>query len=63
MNKNQTQQHLTSGSPSDFGEDRLKVSFHDDPRQSSRKLVNLMGCDRLIIVKHLHPMAEGEAVG
>ena len=46
-----------SGKPSGFDEDRLNTLIHNDPRQCTRELANVMHCDHSTIVRHLHSMA------
>ena len=42
--------------PSGFGEDRLNTLIHNDPRQCTRELANVMNCDHFTIMRHLHSM-------
>ena len=42
--------------PSEFDEDRSNTLIHNDPRQCTRELANVMNCDHFIIVRHLHSM-------
>ena len=41
---------LRSGRPSEFDEDRLNILNHNDPRQCTRELANVMNCHRYTIV-------------
>ena len=46
-----------SGRTSGFNEDRLNTLIHNDPRQCTRKLANMMNCDHSI-VRHLRSMGK-----
>ena len=52
-----------SGRPSEFDEDSLNTLIHNDPRQCSRELANLMNCDHFIIVRHLYIMGMVQKLG
>ena len=43
-----------SGRPSGFDEDILNTLIHNDPRQCTRELTNVMNCDHYTIVRLLH---------
>ena len=45
-----------SGRPLD--EDRINTLIHNDPRQCTRELANVMNCDNSTIVRHLHSMGK-----
>ena len=45
-----------SGRPSGFDEDCLNTLLHNDLRQYTRELANMMKCDHSTIVRHLHSM-------
>ena len=47
-----------SGRPSGFVEDRLNSLIHNDPRQCTRELANVMNWDHSIIVRYLHSMGK-----
>ena len=40
--------------PSGYDEDHLNTLFHNNPRQFTRYLANVMNCDHSTIVRHLH---------
>ena len=40
-----------SGRPSGFDEDRLNTLIHNDPRQCTRELANVMNCNQSTIVR------------
>ena len=40
--------------PLGFDEDYLNTLIHNDPRQCTQKLANVMNCDHSNIVQHLH---------
>ena len=42
------------GRPSGFDEDRSQTFIHNYPRQCTRELPNVMGCDHSTILRHLH---------
>ena len=42
--------------PSGFDEDRLNTLKHNDPRQCTRELANVMNCDHSTNVRHLYSM-------
>ena len=42
--------------PPGFDEDRLNTLIHNDPRQFSRELANVMNCDHSTIVRHSQSM-------
>ena len=52
-----------SGRPVGFDKDRLNTLIHNDPRQCTRKLANVMNCDRSIIVWHLLSMDKVQKSG
>ena len=52
-----------SGRPSGFVESRLNILIHNDPRQCTRELANVMNCDHSIIVQHLHSMGKVKKSG
>ena len=52
-----------SGIPSWFDEDRLNTLIHNDPRQCTRELANVMNCDHSTIVRHLHSMGKVQKSG
>ena len=52
-----------SGRPSGFDEDRLNILIHNDPRQCTRELANVMNCDHSTIVRHLHSMSKVKKSG
>ena len=41
-----------SGRPSGFYEDRLNTFNHNDPRQCTRELENILECDHSTILRH-----------
>ena len=45
-----------SGRPSGFDEDRLSTLIHNDARQCTRELANVMNCDHSTVVRYLHSM-------
>ena len=45
-----------SGRPSGFDEDSLNILIHNDPRQCTRELANVMNCDHSTIVRHSQSM-------
>ena len=45
-----------SGRPSEFGEVRLNTLIHNDPRQCTLDMTNVINCDHFTIVRHLHSM-------
>ena len=45
-----------SGRPSGFDEDHLNTLIHNDPRQCTRELTNMINCNHSTIVRHLHSM-------
>ena len=47
-----------SGRTSGFEEDRLNSLIHNDPRQFTRELENMMNCNHSTIVQHLHSMGK-----
>ena len=47
-----------SGRPSGFNEDSLHTLIHNDPRQCTRELANVMNCDHSTIVQHLYSMGK-----
>ena len=47
-----------SGRPSGFDEDRLNTLIHNDPRQCTRELANVVNCDHSAIVRYLHSMGK-----
>ena len=47
-----------SGIPSRFDEDHSNTLIHNDPRQCTRELANMMHCGHSIIVRHLHSMGK-----
>ena len=46
----------SSGKPSGFDEDRLNTLIHNDTRQCTRELANVMNCDHSTILRRLHSM-------
>lgn len=52
-----------SGRPSDFNEDCLNQLIHDDPRQSTRELGQIMDCDHTTISRHLKKMGKVQKLG
>ena len=52
-----------SGRPSEFDEDHLNTLIHNDPRQCTRELANVMNCDHSNIVRHLHSMIKVQKSG
>ena len=52
-----------SGIPSGFNEDRLNTLIHNDPRQRTLELANVMNCDHSIIIRHLHSMIKVQKSG
>ena len=52
-----------SGRPSEFGEDCLNTSIHNDPRQCTLELANVMNCDHSTIVRNLHSMGNVKKSG
>ena len=52
-----------SGRPSGFDEDRLDILIHNDPRQCSRELANVINCDHSTIVQHLRSMDKAQKSG
>ena len=49
--------------PSGFDEDRLNTLIHNDPRQCTLELANVMNCDHSTIVRHLHSMGKVQKSG
>ena len=49
--------------PSVFDEDPLNTLIHNDPRQCTRELANVMNCDHSSIVRHLHSMSKVKKSG
>ena len=47
-----------SGRSSGFDDDRLNALIHNDPRQCTRELANVMNCDHSTIVRYLHSMGK-----
>ena len=52
-----------SGRPSGFDEDRLNTLIHNDPRQCTRELANVMNCDHSTIVRHFHSIGKVKKSG
>ena len=52
-----------SGRLSRFDEDHLNTLIHNDPRQCTRELANVMNCDHSGIVRHLHSMGKVQKSG
>ena len=52
-----------SGRPSGFDEDRLNTLIHNDPRQCTRGLANVMSCSHSTIVRHLHSVWKVQKAG
>ena len=52
-----------SGRHSGFDEDRVNKLIHNDPRQCTRELVNVMKCDHSTIVRHLYSMDKVQKSG
>ena len=44
-------------------EDRLNTLMHNDPRQCTRELANIMNCDHSTIVRHLQSMGKVQKSG
>ena len=51
-----------SGTPSEFDEDVLNTLIHNDPRQCTRELSDVMNCDHSSIVRHLHSLVKGSEI-
>ena len=49
--------------PSRFDEDCLNTLIHNDPRQCTRKLANMMNWDHSTIVRHLQSMGKVKKIG
>ena len=49
--------------PSRFDEYRLNTLIHNDPRQCTRELANVMNCDHSNIVRLLHSMGKVKKIG
>ena len=47
-----------TGRSSGFDEDRLNTLIHNDPRQCTRELANVMKCDHFTSMRHLHSMGK-----
>ena len=47
-----------SGRPSGYDEDHLNILIHNDPRQYTGELANVMNCDHSTFVRHLHSMGK-----
>ena len=47
-----------SGRHSEFDGDRLNKLIHNDPRQCTRELANVMNCGHFTIVRHMHSMGK-----
>ena len=54
---------LRSRRPSGFDNNRLNTLIHNDPRQCTGELANVMNCDRSTIVRHLHSMGKVQKSG
>ena len=52
-----------SGGLSGFDEDRSNQLIHNDPRQCTRELANVMNCDHSTNVRHLHSMGKVQKSG
>ena len=52
-----------SGRSSGFDEDRLNTLIHNDPRQCTRELENVVNCDHSAFVRHLHSMCKVKKSG
>ena len=52
-----------SGRSSGFDEDRLNISIHNDPHQSTGELANVMNSGHSTIVQHLHSMGKIQKSG
>ena len=52
-----------SGTPSGFNDDRLNTLIHNDPRQCTRELANVMNYDSSTIVRHLHSIDKVQKSG
>ena len=50
--------HRNSGRTSGFEEDRLNTLIHNDPRQCTRELADVMNCGHSTIVRQLHSMVK-----
>ena len=53
-NRSDTSDTPCSRSPSGFDEGRLNTLIHNDPRQCTQKLANVINCIHSTIVRHLH---------
>ena len=53
----------SSGRLSGFDEDGLNTLNHNDPRQCTRELANVMNCDHSTIVRHLHSVGKVQKSG
>ena len=51
------------GRPSGFDEDCLNTLIHNDPRQCTQELANVMNCDHSTIVQHLHSLGKVQKMG
>ena len=51
------------GRPSGFDEYRLNTLIHNDSRQCTRELANMMNCDHSTFVRHLHTMSKVKKSG
>ena len=52
-----------SGRSSGFDEDRLNTLIHNDPRQCTRELANVMAWDHSTIMRHLHSVSKVQKSG
>ena len=52
-----------SGRLSGFDEDRLNTLIHNDPRQCTRELANVMNCDHSTFVRRLYSMDKVQKSG
>ena len=54
---------LQSGRLSGFEEDRLNTLIHNEPRECTRELTNVMNCNYSTIERHLHSMGKCSKIG
>ena len=52
-----------SGRPVEFDEERLNQLIHEDPRQTTRELAEIMGCIHSTIERHLRSMGKIQKFG
>ena len=48
------------GRPSGFDGDRLNTLIHNDSRECTRELANVMNCNHSTIMRHLHSMGKAQ---